>query len=125
MLVGNELRRQMMKYNLLAIIGLLIVCVLIARIRIKWMKGIPDMSNNKVLEAIASRIVLDLILVAVFVWGWIRSKIIPKEFYPLHLRTIIMTAIVIAFFTFWGILRWKFLPPKDNKREGDADIKSA
>ncbi len=114
-----------MKHNLLAIIGLLIVCVLIARFRINWMKGIPDLSNKKVLEAIASRIVLDLIVVAVFVWGWIRIKIIPKEFNPFHLRTIIMTAIVIAFFTIYVILCRKFLPPKDKKREGITDIKSA
>ncbi len=113
-----------MKHNLLAIVGLLIVCVLIARIRIKWMKGIPDLSNNKVLEAIASRIVLDLILVVIVVWDWVRIQM-PKDIDPVRLKMILVSAITIAFFTIYVILRRKFLPPKGNKREGDADIKSA
>jgi uncharacterized membrane protein len=112
-----------MKHNLLVLVGLLIVCVLLARIRIKWMKDIPDMSNNKILEAIASRIVLDLIFVAIFVWYLVRIQI-PEDFDPLYLRTIFMAAIVIAFFIFWGILRWNFLPPKGSKRKDSNDLKA-
>ncbi|MBA7575564.1 hypothetical protein ES708_17394 [subsurface metagenome] len=100
-----------MKYNTLAIVGLLVVCVLIVLFRINWIKGIPSMSNDKVLEGIASRIVLDFVLVGIFIW-YLVSLQTPLDFNPIYIRTIFMAALVITFFVVWAILRIKYKRPK-------------
>jgi hypothetical protein len=111
-----------MKHNLAALVIFLLGSVVIFRFRFKWMKGIID--NSKIIiEATASRLVLDLVLLSIIVWKYVQ---IPDGFLGLRgkylevgLQTVFMMVIVGADFALRGILRWKFLPPKGSKR-GDS-----
>ena len=114
-----------MKPIIFSLVVFALACALLIRFRINWMKGIPDLSNKKVLEAIASRMVLDIIFATLFAWPIFRLPVNIDIFTMKWIISIFMTAIFIIFFTIYLILRRKFLPPKGNKREGDADIKSA
>ncbi|MBA7648060.1 hypothetical protein ES703_55840 [subsurface metagenome] len=105
-----------MKHNLLALIGILAVCVLLIRFRIKWIKGIPGMSHKKVLESVAARIVLDFVLVGIFIWYFVSLQT-PLNFNPIYLRTIFLAAFAITFFTAWGILRIKYKRPESQHHE--------
>ena len=100
-----------MKHNLLALVGLLVVCVMLVLFRINWIKGMPAMSNKKVLESVAARITLDFVLVGITVYYWVCLRT-SLEINPIYLLPIFMTAIFIVFSTAWGILRIKYKRPE-------------
>ena len=105
-----------MKYNTLAIVGLLVVCVLIVLFRINWIKGIPSMSNDKVLEGIASRIVLDYVTVGIVVWYFVRFQT-SLGINPIYILPISMTSVVIVIGVARVILRIKYKRPKSPHHE--------
>jgi hypothetical protein len=88
------------------------------------MKGIPDISNKTVLDAIASQIVLQFVFVFLLVWSSVRFGIPENILKARWLDTVFMAAIVITYFTIRGILRRTFLPSKVVKREDSTDLKA-
>ncbi|MDP8240830.1 MAG: hypothetical protein P9X24_17215 [Candidatus Hatepunaea meridiana] len=114
-----------MKPIIFSLVVFAIVCALIIRLRINWMKGIPDLSNKKVLEAIASRMTLDIIFATLFAWPIFLLPVNINIITMKWITSIFMAAIFIIFITIYVILRRKFLPPNNNKRVGNADINSA
>jgi len=92
-----------MKYNLVALAVFLLGCGVIAHFRIKWIKGIQD-TSDAMIEGIASRLVLDLVVTAIFVWEWVR---LPESLHPAILKFAFITAILLSWYALRRILRGK------------------
>ena len=107
---GIRIEQQMMKHNIAALAVFLLGCVAIVFVRPRWIKRIHD-TSDPVLDAVASRIVLDLVLAAIFAWEWVR---IPEGLHPIYLKLAFMTAILFAWYAIRRILRWK-LQKKESK----------
>lgn len=106
-----------MKPIIFSLVVFALACAVLIRIRINWMKGIPDLSNKKVLEAIASRMVLDIIFATLFAWPIFRLPVNIDIFTMKWIILIFMTAIFIVFLTAWGILRIKYKRPGSSYHE--------
>jgi len=74
------------------------------------------MSNRKVLEGIASRIVLDFVLVGIYIWYVVRLQTL-LDFNPIYILPIFTTYIFIVFCGVWVILRIKYKRPEFQYRE--------
>ena len=93
---------------LIAAVALIAVFSFVLVLRLKWMKQIPNISQKAILDAFASRIILDFILIFLMVWSYARYGIPEYILMSRSITTIAMAAIVLTYLAIWKYLLWKF-----------------
>jgi len=114
-----------MKIRLILLAAAVLMAFLaIIHFRIKWIKKTPGVSNKAFLEAFASRIVLEFVLVFLLAWSNARYGI-PEEILKARwLTTAAMAAIIVSYLIVWWILRLKFLQRENAQGKDITPAKS-